>query len=101
MVLSTHNVTGNDDIYSIFTPNQKLAIVLVASVAAFISPASAYVYLPAMAAMGEELGASPSRMNWSITTYIVCYRKSALLLLRKTIKPETTQRSFKALLPRL
>ncbi|KAK2601480.1 hypothetical protein N8I77_010928 [Diaporthe amygdali] len=71
MQRSTHAETGNEDVYSIFTPHQKLAIVLVASVAAFISPASAYVYLPAMAAMGEDLGASPNSMNWSITTYII------------------------------
>lgn len=98
MQRSTHTETGNEDVYSIFTPNQKLAIVLVASVAAFISPASAYVYLPAMAAMGEDLGASPNSMNWSITTYIVCYSKSALL--SRDIQTETMGRYFKALPPR-
>ncbi|CZT01192.1 hypothetical protein WAI453_009579 [Rhynchosporium graminicola] len=69
--LTQTNAISEDD-YSIFTPGQKLAIVLVVSVAAFISPASAYIYLPAMGQIGKELGVSSTAMNWSITTYIIC-----------------------------
>ncbi|KAF3762835.1 hypothetical protein M406DRAFT_46598 [Cryphonectria parasitica EP155] len=57
--------------YSVYTPKQKLAIVLVASMASFLSPASTSAYFPALNAIGSDLGVSLQAMNWTITSYMI------------------------------
>ncbi|QUC16344.1 uncharacterized protein UV8b_00585 [Ustilaginoidea virens] len=59
------------NLYSIFTPWQKRGIVLGASVAAFFSPLTAQIYLPASTLISEDLGVSDTQINLTITTFMV------------------------------
>jgi predicted MFS family arabinose efflux permease len=59
--------------FSIFTHAQKLGIVMAAAVAAFFSPLTASVYLPALPAIAKDFGVSYSAINLTVTTYMVSY----------------------------
>ncbi|KAF5851545.1 hypothetical protein GGP41_004408 [Bipolaris sorokiniana] len=56
--------------FSIFTHRQKLGIVMAAATAAFFSPLTASVYLPALPAIAKEFGVSYSAINLTVTTYM-------------------------------
>jgi len=57
--------------FSIFTSNERRFIVLMASLAALFSPLSANIYYPALNTLSEELHESLSKINLTITTYLV------------------------------
>ncbi|KAJ2976911.1 hypothetical protein NUW58_g7971 [Xylaria curta] len=57
--------------YSIFTTNEKRAIVLFASVGAFFSPLSAQIYFPALDVLSRDLGVSVTEVNLTVTTYMI------------------------------
>lgn len=57
--------------YSVFTTWQKRAIALGAALAAFFSPLTAMVFLPALTAIAGDLGVTISEVNLTITTYMV------------------------------
>ncbi|KAJ5125049.1 uncharacterized protein N7515_008874, partial [Penicillium bovifimosum] len=62
----------NDEPYSVFTPTQKRLIILTAALASSFSPLSANIYYPAMNSISKDLRVSPSQINLTITTYMIC-----------------------------
>jgi hypothetical protein len=60
-----------DEPHSIYTTNQKRAIILAASIAAFFSPLSANIYLPALNTLAEDLSVSNTLITLTVTTYLV------------------------------
>ena len=64
--------TGTDHRdFSVFTVNQKRAIVAAGSLAAFFSPLSSSIYFPALDTVADALGVSTSKINLTVTTYLV------------------------------
>ncbi|EOO00447.1 putative major facilitator superfamily transporter protein [Phaeoacremonium minimum UCRPA7] len=57
--------------YSIFTLWEKRFIVLGASLSAFFSPLTAQIYLPALNVLAKDFNVSASKMNLTVTTYMV------------------------------
>ncbi|KAF6805679.1 Quinidine resistance protein 2-like protein 2 [Colletotrichum sojae] len=57
--------------YSIYTTWEKRFIVLGACLAAFFSPFTAQIYLPALPVLAEDLGVSDSDINLTLTTYMI------------------------------
>jgi hypothetical protein len=77
---ATHEITattsqgaeslGKD--YSIFGPWQKKFIVFTATMGAFFSPFSTQIYFPALTSIAKDLNVSNSKINLTVTTYMVC-----------------------------
>jgi hypothetical protein len=57
--------------FSVFTVNQRRAIVSVGSLAAFFSPLSSSIYFPALDTVAKALGVSVTKVNLTVTTYLV------------------------------
>jgi hypothetical protein len=57
--------------FSIYSPKEKKFIVLMASLAALLSPLSANIYYPAMNTLADELSVSLTLINLTITAYLV------------------------------
>jgi hypothetical protein len=57
--------------FSIYSSREKKFIVLMASLAALLSPLSANIYYPALNILADELGASLTLINLTITAYLV------------------------------
>jgi len=57
--------------FSIFTSSERHFIVVMASLAALFSPLSANIYYPALNTLAEDLHESLSKINLTITTYLV------------------------------
>ncbi|KAJ5535776.1 MFS transporter [Penicillium frequentans] len=57
--------------FSVFTKNEKRAMVAVGSLAAFFSPLSASIYFPALDTIATALDVSTSRINITVTTYMI------------------------------
>lgn len=68
---NSKNVKIDSEPHSIYTTNQKRAIILAASVAAFFSPLSANIYLPALNTLAKDLRVSNSLITLTVTTYLV------------------------------
>ncbi|KAL4771551.1 citrate synthase [Aspergillus nidulans var. acristatus] len=62
-----------------FTPFQKRLIILTASLASTFSPLSSNIYYPALNALAADLHVSPSQINLTITTYMICQALSPTL----------------------
>ena len=58
--------------FSIFSSSERNLIVVIASLAALFSPLSANIYYPALNTLSEDLHQSLSKINLTITTYLVC-----------------------------
>ncbi|KAJ6127758.1 hypothetical protein N7471_008975 [Penicillium samsonianum] len=65
--------------YSVFTPTQKRFIILTAALASSFSPLSANIYYPALNSIAKDLRVSPSQMNLTITTYMICQGLAPML----------------------
>ena len=59
------------DLYSIFSSSEKLGIVLLVAFAAIFSPLSSYLYFPALTAIAHDLRTNLSKINITITSYMV------------------------------
>jgi multidrug resistance protein len=57
--------------YSIYSLWEKRWIVLGASISAFFSPLSAQIYLPALPVLADDFKVSPSKINLTVTTYMI------------------------------
>ncbi|KAL0944978.1 MFS multidrug transporter [Colletotrichum truncatum] len=57
--------------YSIYTTWEKRSIVLGSCLAAFFSPFTAQIYLPALTALAQDFNVSDSDMNLTLTTYMI------------------------------
>ena len=58
--------------YSIFGSGTKLWIIFLVSISALISPFAATTYYPALNVLSDVLHVSPTMVNISITTFMVC-----------------------------
>ncbi|KAJ5676365.1 hypothetical protein N7536_012537 [Penicillium majusculum] len=65
--------------YSVFTSTQKRLIILTAALASSFSPLSANIYYPALNSIAKDLRVSPSQINLTITTYMVCQGLAPML----------------------
>ncbi|CAD0109699.1 unnamed protein product [Aureobasidium uvarum] len=61
----------DDGVYSVFTPTQKKLIVFTASLAGFFSPLSGSIYYPALNTIAEDLGITATKVNLTVTTYMI------------------------------
>lgn len=59
------------EMYSVFTTTQKRWIVLTASLAGFFSPLSGSIYYPALNTIAEDLGVTATKINLTVTTYMI------------------------------
>ncbi|KAI0015391.1 putative major facilitator superfamily transporter [Xylariomycetidae sp. FL0641] len=57
--------------YTVFTKRQRQAIVLLAALAGFFSPFSAFVYFPALDALSADLRVPLQLLNVTITLYLI------------------------------
>ena len=57
--------------YSTFSKPEKLGIVLLVAFAAVFSPLSSYIYFPALTAVASDLHTTLSRINLTITSYMI------------------------------
>lgn len=57
--------------FSVFSPSERRFIIMIASLAAVFSPLSANIYFPALNTLSEDLRVSVSKINLTITTYLV------------------------------
>lgn len=64
--------TTTGEVYSVFTVNQKRAIILTGSLASFFSPLSSSIYYPSLPTIATDLHVSDSQINLTVTTYLVC-----------------------------
>jgi hypothetical protein len=78
------------DVYSVFTVNQKRAIILTGSLASFFSPLSSSIYYPSLPTIASDLHVSDSQINLTVTTYLV-----SLTLPPREQKPDNISRSSK------
>lgn len=67
-------------VYSIFSPRAKLIIVMAVSVSSLISPLGATTFYPALDILAKDLHVTPTLINLSLTTYMVCSTRSMLVL---------------------
>jgi hypothetical protein len=72
------HATPTTESYSVFTPTQKRLIILTAALASSFSPLSANIYYPALNSIAKDLRVSPSQINLTITTYMVCSKEEHL-----------------------
>ena len=63
--------------YSAFSTRQKRLIILAAALISSFSPLSANIYYPALNSIAKDLRVSPSQINLTITTYMVCFVSSS------------------------
>lgn len=57
--------------YTILSEGKKVLTLLIASLAAFLSPVSANIYYPALNPLSEDLNVSMSMINLTITSFMV------------------------------
>ena len=62
---------ASDVAYSVFTVTQKKAIVLSVALGATFSPTSTTIYLPALNQIASDLHVSISKINLTVTTFLV------------------------------
>lgn len=65
------NVECQPEEFSVFTKTEKRAMVAVGSLASFFSPLSASIYFPALDTIATALDVSTSKINITVTTYMV------------------------------
>lgn len=58
--------------YSIFSPQTKLFILVSVSISSLISPFGATTFYPALDVLAVQLHVTPSLIDLSLTTYMVC-----------------------------
>ena len=68
---SAQEVSSVEPPYTILAQKEKIFTIILASFAAFISPVSSSIYLPALNPIAKDLNVTSSTINFSITVYIV------------------------------
>ncbi|CEN60919.1 hypothetical protein ASPCAL07590 [Aspergillus calidoustus] len=66
--------------FSVFTVAEKRAIVSVGSMAAFFSPLSSSIYFPALDTVAKALGVSTTKVNLTVTTYLILQGIAPMLI---------------------
>jgi hypothetical protein len=80
-----------DEPYSIFSHRMKIWIIILVSISALISPFGAAMFLPALNVLSDVLHITPTQVNISVTTYMVCkdefFPNSLLLFFSPSFPP--------------
>lgn len=71
VVQSEHKENQGHELYSVFTVNQKQAMIATGSLASFFSPLSSSIYFPALGTIARELNVSVTKIDLTVTTYLV------------------------------
>ena len=66
--------------YSVFTKTQKLTIVLLVAFASVFSPLSSFIYYPAITSIADNLHTTLSRVNLTITSYMIVSGVAPMIL---------------------
>ena len=66
--------------YTIFTKSQKLGIVLLVALASLYSPLSSFIYYPALTAVASDLHTTLSKVNLTITSYMIVSGVAPMIL---------------------
>ena len=69
--VESNEATRAETSYSTFSKPEKLGIVLLVAFAAVFSPLSSYIYFPALTAIASDLHTTLSRINLTITSYMI------------------------------
>ena len=64
--------TVSEPPWSVFSKRMKIWIIFLVSISALISPFGASMFLPALNVLSDVLDITPTQVNISITTYMVC-----------------------------
>ncbi|KAE9380515.1 MFS general substrate transporter [Stipitochalara longipes BDJ] len=67
----THSRTSSEAPWSVFSKKETVLIVLLGSLAAFLSPLTANIYYPAINDLSHDLHVSYSLINLTITVYLI------------------------------
>ncbi|KIW42762.1 uncharacterized protein PV06_06276 [Exophiala oligosperma] len=65
------NMVSHDKPYSVFTRRQKIGIVFGATMGGLFSPFTTNIYFPALTTIATDLDVSISKINLTITTYMI------------------------------
>ena len=74
------DLPADEDSYTIFTKNQRLGIVLLVALASVYSPLSSFIYYPALTAVANDLHTTLSKVNLTITSYMVVSGVAPMIL---------------------
>jgi hypothetical protein len=74
----------DNGLYSIFSKNEKIGIIIIASWAAFFSPVSSNIYFPALNDLADDLHVTDSLINLTITSYMVCTKRILSVQMMRT-----------------
>ncbi|PYH91156.1 MFS general substrate transporter [Aspergillus ellipticus CBS 707.79] len=66
--------------FSVFTVNQKRAMVAVGSLASFFSPLSSSIYFPALDTIADALNVTTSKIDLTVTTYLIMQGVAPMLI---------------------
>ena len=69
-----------DKQYSVFTVPQKRAIIIVSSLAGFFSPLTGSIYFPAISTIATALDTSASKIDLTVTTYLIFQGVSPMII---------------------
>ncbi|KAJ6520289.1 MFS general substrate transporter [Mycena sanguinolenta] len=69
--MASFTPSPNPDLYSAFSPRQRFAILGMVSFARLLGPLSSLMYTPALPAIAESLNVSISKVNLTITTFLI------------------------------
>ncbi|KAL2008420.1 hypothetical protein VTN00DRAFT_6614 [Thermoascus crustaceus] len=75
-----HDQQTTEGAYSVYSVTQKKCIILAASFAAFFSPLSSSIYLPALSSITTDLHVSNSKINLTVTTYMIIQGLAPMLI---------------------
>ncbi len=77
---NNNDLPGVEAPYTIFTNHQKLGIVLLVAFASLYSPLSNFIYYPALAAVANDLHTTLSKVNLTITSYMIVSGVAPMIL---------------------
>ncbi|KAJ6520367.1 MFS general substrate transporter [Mycena sanguinolenta] len=69
--MAAPNLSSNPGLYSAFSSRQRIAILAMVSFARLLGPLSSLMYTPALPAIAESLNVSISKVNLTITTFLI------------------------------
>ncbi|CRG89076.1 Quinidine resistance protein 2 [Talaromyces islandicus] len=78
--LQEQNVRPQLEKLSVFTKNEKRAMVMVGSLASFFSPLSSTIYFPALDTIAAALNQSTSNIDITVTTYLIMQGIAPMLI---------------------
>ena len=75
---SSEQPTAEPEPYTIYTKWQKRGLISAASIAAFFSPMTAAIYMPALNTLADAEHVSLSAINFTVTSYLVSLAEASV-----------------------